>query len=640
MSNSTVNNLKLIEQIHKDHPVSYSKVIKKIPNLLPWLSEYVGFESSSIPEMVYAVLHPDQNRWCASGRARKFRNINVGWLGCGDRSCEYCKQTAKNKAKQTSLDRYGVENPMMSDDVKQRVKQTNIARYGVEWTQSAPAVQEKRKQTCLEKYGATHAWKTVQGQQMRKQTLLKKYGVENPSQSKLIQAKKTQTFQQKYGVNHPMQVPGVRQRLADTNLARYGVDNPSKLPQIRNQASATMLDRYGVAHASQSPVFVEKQQSTMLDRYGYKSPAQVPEIQETIQATKRQGFFERLTERNKGTVTALFELDQYRGVGLNYPWLCNSCHTSFHDTLDDGWVPRCPSCFPISKSIGEDQVYSFVCSLIDASSVIRNTRSVIGPRELDIYIPSYSLAIEFNGLYHHSQVAGSKDSNYHNSKRLEAAEKGIRLIQIFDCEWFSQQDIVKSRIRNALRLSTRIYARHCQIREISPETKRAFLNGNHIQGDCQSLYNIGLFSGGKLVAVMTFGQARYTAADFELIRYCSVNASTVVGGASKLLKYFEQLHPNSTIVSYCDLRFGTGTLYTKLGFDLLHESRPNYWYIHGRQKGMLSRVKFQKHKLKHILENFDPAQSEWANMQANGYDRVWDCGNLVFLKSPNRTRDK
>ena len=34
-----------------------------------------------------------------------------------------------------------------------------------------------------------------------------------------------------------------------------------------------------------------------------------------------------------------------------------------------------------------------------------------------------------------------------------------------------------------------------------------------------------------------------------------------------------------------------------------------------------------------LLENFDPAKSEVENMKANGYHRIFDCGNMVFEKN-------
>ena len=46
--------------------------------------------------------------------------------------------------------------------------------------------------------------------------------------------------------------------------------------------------------------------------------------------------------------------------------------------------------------------------------VEENNRTLIH-KELDIYIPSHNLAIEFDGLYWHSELQG-KNSKYHLSK--------------------------------------------------------------------------------------------------------------------------------------------------------------------------------------------------------------------------------
>ena len=73
------------------------------------------------------------------------------------------------------------------------------------------------------------------------------------------------------------------------------------------------------------------------------------------------------------------------------------------------------------------------------------------------------------------------------------------------------------------------------------------------------------------------------------------------------------------------------TLYSRLGFSLVSESSPNYWYI--KDGELFNRIQFQKHKLKGLLEQFDESKSEWQNMQDNGYDRIFDCGNLVYVKS-------
>ena len=82
-------------------------------------------------------------------------------------------------------------------------------------------------------------------------------------------------------------------------------------------------------------------------------------------------------------------------------------------------------------------------------------------------------------------------------------------------------------------------------------------------------------------------------------------------------------------MTYADRRYSDGTLYEKIGFKKIGISKPNYFYFKNTSM-LLSRLKFQKHKLKNILESFNPELTEWDNMQLNGYDRIWDCGNYVF----------
>ena len=59
-----------------------------------------------------------------------------------------------------------------------------------------------------------------------------------------------------------------------------------------------------------------------------------------------------------------------------------------------------------------------------------SNRGILGHnRELDIYIPSKSLAIEFNGTYWHN--SNIKKRNYHQDKTLECDSKGIRLMRLY-----------------------------------------------------------------------------------------------------------------------------------------------------------------------------------------------------------------
>ena len=117
-----------------------------------------------------------------------------------------------------------------------------------------------------------------------------------------------------------------------------------------------------------------------------------------------------------------------------------------------------------------------------------------------------------------------------------------------------------------------------------------------------------------------------------MLRFCSKIGYHVVGGAGKLLKHFERSYKPKSLVSYADRRWSQGKLYKALGFKLDHASSPNYWYWKNINQ-LESRIKYQKFKLKNILDVFDESKTEVENMKANGYHRIFDCGNIVFVKN-------
>lgn len=164
---------------------------------------------------------------------------------------------------------------------------------------------------------------------------------------------------------------------------------------------------------------------------------------------------------------------------------------------------------------------------------------------------------------------------------------------------------------------TKIYARKCIIKEISVKEKNKFLNLYHIQGEDKSKVKLGLFFNDELVACMTFGKPRFNKNyQWELIRFAS--KYKVIGGASKLLKYFEKQYKPESIITYADRRFSKGNLYNLLEFKLLSKTQPNYFYIKGNE--ILTRYQCQKHKLQKLLgDKFDKDLTETENMLANRF---------------------
>jgi hypothetical protein len=248
-------------------------------------------------------------------------------------------------------------------------------------------------------------------------------------------------------------------------------------------------------------------------------------------------------------------------------------------------------------------------------------------KELDIIIPDLGIAIEYNG--HRWHDVESKGENYHLDKTKAVEQLEYRLIHIFEFEWLNTPSIVKSRLASLIGVSDKLYAKKTTIRRIEYPAK--FLRDNHIQGsNATTSINYGLFYLEELVAVMTFSNPRFsTAAKYELVRYCSKLDTTIVGGASKLLKQFKKDFEGS-ILSYSDKRWSTGNLYKQLGFTLSHTSKPNYRYY--KYKYSLSRYQCQKHLLKELVpEYYNAALSETEIMYNAGYYKVFDCGNDVWI---------
>lgn len=280
--------------------------------------------------------------------------------------------------------------------------------------------------------------------------------------------------------------------------------------------------------------------------------------------------------------------------------------------------------FP-KTSIGQNQVYDYIKSL-GINDVILNDRKTISPLELDIYIPSKNFAIEYCGNYFHSETFGNKDKNYHLIKHNLCKEKNIKLITIFDSEWKTKNDIIKSIIKNKLgKITNKIYARKTVFKEVN--STKQFENENHLQGYRPAEKYYALYYNNEIVMSLSIGKSRFNKNyDYEIIRMTTKKDTVVVGGISKI---FNNIDIQGSILTYSDNRFGDGNGYLNIGFEKLYESSPNYFYFHKSDCNTLySRNKFQKHK----IENVDKNKTEYQNMLDRGYDRIWDCGNSVYVK--------
>ena len=471
--------------------------------------------------------------------------------------------------------------------------------------------------TSLEKYGTTNPMKNQEVKEKLKETNLKKYGVDNIA--------KTKEFKEFIKEHNPMKNQEVKEKLKETNLKKYGVDNPMKNEEIKKKVSET--------HKRISKDYQEKVKETNLKKYGVSNPLSNPEIHKKTVLTKRfNNYYNRILKFPD--VEPLFTLEEYHGSD-EYRWKCNTCGNEFSFRIEDGKIPICRKCNPYQKnpfSKGEKEIVTWLKSILpEEVEIIENDRKILNGKELNILIPEKNLAIEFNGLYWHSELQG-KDRNYHLNKTEQCKEKGIHLIHILDVDWYFKKEIIKSIIRMNLGLvENKIYARKTTIGEVSSKQADEFLENNHLQGKDNSSIRLGLFYNDELVSLMTFGKSRFNKNyQYEIYRFINKINTMVIGGASKLFRYFIENYNPESVITYSEKNYFKGGVYEKLGFQRLKDSPPNFYYFKEGDTRLFHRMKFQKHKQKELLEFFVPELTTWENMQINHYDRIWDAGNYVF----------
>ena len=459
-----------------------------------------------------------------------------------------------------------------------------------------PEILARKQKTSLEKFGYTHAMKSSQTREKLKQHYIEKYGVDNPSKSAAVKEKIRQTFQEKYGVDNVSKDPEMIKKLQQ--LAKHRYQNQKS--EILDKRRQTLMNSHGVNS----------------NKHFHISPQNIVKYND-LAWIKHQHF-----DLKKSCHQIATELGVSDTVILHRLKLAN--------IQPNRW----------SSSESEKQLLDFVKAHY-AGEILTNNRKIIQPLELDIVLPELRLALEFNGVFWHSEQRG-KSRDYHVTKTQACEQQGIHLIQIYDTEWSNPltRAIVESKILHLLGQSTRIPARKCRVETLTKTQAKLFLDQNHIQAACMCKHSYGLIHNEQLVAVLTLGQSRFNRQyQWELLRYCALKNHTVIGGMAKLLKAATQDLNISELISYADRRWSSqlSNIYSSTGFQLSSISKPNYKYfqINKTEIKLQSRNKYQKHKLKDLLENFDPALSEFENMSIHDYFRIWDCGNLVYTWRKN-----
>lgn len=315
--------------------------------------------------------------------------------------------------------------------------------------------------------------------------------------------------------------------------------------------------------------------------------------------------------------------------------VCIICpkHGEFWQTPDTHLCGK--GCFKCGQVMSKAE--NEIVDLLKPLECYQWNREILNGKEIDIYIPSLKIGIEYNGLFWHTEESG-KNRTYHISKMNECNNQGISLIQIFEDEWVNHRKICESKLKQicGLNNNTKIYARKCNIKEINKQEAYNFLQTNHIQGKTGFTLGIGAYYCDKLVGVMTFKKGKYES--WELNRFATDIDYQCIGIGGKLFKYFTKNYHFKEIKSFADRRWTideNDNLYTKLGFNFDSYVRPSYWYYNQTidRYGRFHKFSFRKQILNRKY-GLPLEMSEIEMTKKLGYTRIWDCGLIKFVYKP------
>lgn len=465
----------------------------------------------SLAEMIYVIVNDiTEFPKCRNGNERRFGMYYKDgyYKSCFDEECGCVKEDRADSIR--------ARTPEQKKAAADTYRETMQRRYGVDNVFQLESIKNKSKETNLEKFGTEYA-----------------------SQSAVVKEKTEKTNMDRYGTTCSLLSEGAKIKADQTNLERYGTIYPTQNAAVIEKTKATNLDRYGVANTFEYEPFKEKAKQTMQERYGVDNISQL-----------------HLSEYTKSIIHNPEEFRKFC-TGKSFERVS--------DLLKDvsavhiGALARqydCIEVFAFGKgSIYQSQVEDWLTSL--GITFVRNNRSIISPKEIDIWMPQFNLGIEIDGLFYHSEIAGNKAPSYHYDKQEAAIQAGVRLVQVFTDEWMFRPDLIKSIILSKIGLLHSINVSECNVEKIEWDRAQTFLGEHHISGAGRQGDAYALVRDDEIMMVMTFGEN-------ELIRYAQ--SISINGGMERLVHHAMVDLGIVSLTTILDRRFYSGASLGEIGF--------------------------------------------------------------------------
>lgn len=455
-----------------------------------------------------------------------------------------------DKQKKTLSEKYGkdISNPFHIPGVQDKARATSLERYGTEFGVCSEQSVKKRRATCKKKYGVEFALQNKEIKQKTYDSNVENHGGVYHLHTKEVMQKRAEghrTPEYREKARQMFDVEYRKQRC----LELFGVDNVFKLKEYQDKGKQTCIEKYGAPNPLQNKGVSEKMSTTKFLKQAINK-----------EDINREYFVEHFINSD-----GLFDLDtcaKYYNISLGAAEFFKSQFNIKNENVT------------VVNETLESEFYQFISTLTD-KEILRHDRKAISPLELDVYIPDMKLAFEFNGDYWHSANRGVSNT-YHLHKTQVCESNGIRLIHIWEHEWLSDQEKIKIFIRSLFVKRKRIRASKCEIKLIPSIQMFHFAEKYHLLGSTSAPLKLGLYYKNELVSALGLFKSKDDT--WDLKRYI-VGEYQVMGGFEKLFKYFIEQYKPKKIITFVENSKFLGTVNFRNGFVLDKELPPDFFWV-------------------------------------------------------------
>lgn len=322
------------------------------------------------------------------------------------------------------------------------------------------------------------------------------------------------------------------------------------------------------------------------------------------------------------------------GMRKKLMWICEKGHKRRQSVYNARKHPNCPQCMQWGTSILEQEVAAYVKSILPKDVEIKeNDRKLISPKELDIYIPELSVAVEFNGLYWHSEANG-KSKKYHYNKWKQCKSKNVQLITVWEDDWLYRQEHIKSQLSTLLRTPDKNLSTHASklsTKEVDESKAKEFYNSSYLKEFSSDSNYCALVDSKKdsICALLTWKQVDEKVVIIE--DYCEKDS--VVNGLEKLVHRMLKRINNKNVenvIAHIDNSSVYRASFEKIGFMQVQSVKHNFSYVVKRERvheSHMSAAFFEDNQ--ELVCDSDLTLEELKIK--NGITKLWDCGKISYV---------